>query len=771
MRPLTALVAHSLAQGCHLGPNTEPSPKRGCGGSGTRPRPPTSPLCRHQAPEEPYPLWAAPTAAQLKRHLSASLFSAADAGRPTLLAEDARGATSCDLLAALVQLLLGAPFAPASSGAEVLLDVVDELRGAVANAAGDAEVASGEPAADGLLCWRAVARLPLRTLCTALGAVEAHVYEAEAEALAAWVQGRGAALHALLAALEGASLAWLRPLGTEEAMAALLSLPGVRQAEAAALLLLELHRPLLPVCLNLLPELKALGWVPPSASTDAAFLHMRCRLPSDARLAYALHSALRQSNCLRLHRHATSGVSAIPEAAPAEAAPPDESVTEESPEAEAAEAAEEVEEVEEVEADIVPVEERSRRRVLTLTLTLRSLPSQPDAAAIAAAAGAAVGAAAAAATAAAGRQASPEAMQEAKAAREAAMAAAAAAVETVEVVADERGVSLSGSLLRCVQEAAAWHTLYPECGSTPALVTLRATDPAAAAACAAAVRAGALPLQTEAGLRYAVEAHWGAREALRCAALLGATREAEAEAAEAEAERVEEGAGGAWLFGFGPQLECGLHLVAKANRPEALATLWRRAIGSGMPPLDLRGRGALHAAAHAGALASIERLLELRADPTVADSAGDTPLHAAAAANRPRCCAVLLEADAAGSRKGNRAGSHPLELAAEAGAMHACRVLLENRADVDAQSRRGRAALHAATRGGHLAVSRLLVEAGCKLTLLDLSERRADEMIPERLHAQGKWLVDATRTELEREKAARRAAGKHCSVGVKYGLS
>ena len=82
-----------------------------------------------------------------------------------------------------MQLLLGAPFAPASSGAEVLLDVIDELRAAVANATGGAEVASGEPAADGALCWRAVARLPLRTLCTALGAVEAHVYEAEAEAL------------------------------------------------------------------------------------------------------------------------------------------------------------------------------------------------------------------------------------------------------------------------------------------------------------------------------------------------------------------------------------------------------------------------------------------------------------------------------------------------------------------------------------------------------------------------------------------------------------
>ena len=131
------------------------------------------------------------------------------------------------------------------------------------------------------------------------------------------------------------------------------------------------YHTVLPVCLNLLPELKALGWVPPSASADAAFLHMRCRLPSDARLAYALHSALRQSNCLRLHRHATSGVSAVPEAAPptaapASAAPPDERATKESPEAEAAEAAaaaEAAEEVEEVEADIVPVEVRSLRRV------------------------------------------------------------------------------------------------------------------------------------------------------------------------------------------------------------------------------------------------------------------------------------------------------------------------------------------------------------------------------------------------------------------------
>ena len=68
-----------------------------------------------EPPEQPYPQWAAPTVAQLEQHLASSLFSgAAKSERATLLAREARGATTCDLLAALVQLLMGAPFAPAS---------------------------------------------------------------------------------------------------------------------------------------------------------------------------------------------------------------------------------------------------------------------------------------------------------------------------------------------------------------------------------------------------------------------------------------------------------------------------------------------------------------------------------------------------------------------------------------------------------------------------------------------------------------------------------
>ena len=69
-----------------------------------------------------------------------------------------------------MQLLLGAPFAPASSGAEVLLDVVDELRAAVANAAGGAQVASAasgrsqEPTLSVVLCAGAGALLLLYAL-------------------------------------------------------------------------------------------------------------------------------------------------------------------------------------------------------------------------------------------------------------------------------------------------------------------------------------------------------------------------------------------------------------------------------------------------------------------------------------------------------------------------------------------------------------------------------------------------------------------------------
>ena len=83
--------------------------------------------------------------------------------------------------------------------------------------------------------------------------------------------------------------------------------------------------------------------------------------------------------------------------------------------------------------------------------------------------------------------------------------------------------------------------------------------------------------------------------------------------------------------------------------------------------------------------------------------------------------------------------------AAEAGASHSARALLSHGANVDAASKRGRTALHAAARAGHLALARVLVDAGASLLLKDLTERRADEMIPPERAADGAWLVEATK--------------------------
>ena len=66
-------------------------------------------------------------------------------------------------------------------------------------------------------------------------------------------------------------------------------------------------------------------------------------------------------------------------------------------------------------------------------------------------------------------------------------------------------------------------------------------------------------------------------------------------------------------------------------------------------------------------------------------------------------------------------------------------------ANIDAASKRGRTALHAAARAGHLALARVLVDAGASLLLKDLTERRADEMIPPERAADGAWLVEATK--------------------------
>ena len=161
---------------------------------------------------------------------------------------------------------------------------------------------------------------------------------------------------------------------------------------------------------------------------------------------------------------------------------------------------------------------------------------------------------------------------------------------------------------------------------------------------------------------------------------------------------------GPTLFGFGPHLESGLHLAARLDRVASLTKLWLAGC-EGIPeelPLDLRERSPLHVAALSGATRAVRALLELGADPTSGDVTGKTPVALAATAGQVQATELLLLAAPATMEQRDKAGSPPLELAAEAGAALTVSLLLLRGADVNAQSKRGRSALHAAARAGHM---------------------------------------------------------------------
>ena len=276
-------------------------------------------------------------------------------------------------------------------------------------------------------------------------------------------------------------------------------------------------------------------------------------------------------------------------------------------------------------------------------------------------------------------------------------------------------------------------------------------------------------------LPYSLEVSWSHAEVLACARMLSKPADppgrAEARqgagdvtsATPAIVEHVDVGwdapaGGGVALFGFGPACESGAHLAAKCGRTHALERLWQgepplAGGGTCYPPLDTRGRGALHAAAAAGATQAVRLLLALDADPTAADLAGESALGLACTSGHRAACELLLAAAPATLQQANNEGSAPLELAAAGGADTCVELLLGLGADADAQSKLGRTALHAAAKAGHLQVCRRLVDHGCSLKLKDRTDRRASEMLPPTAAADGRWLVDLTREAVRQQKA------------------
>ena len=646
---------------------------------------------------EPFPTHAKPVPTDAATLLANSFFQRdsqriaeeAAAGRG-LLHREAVGASSCNLVAALVQLLLGAPFAPGGFSADMLLAFMASLRQVTAARAAEATPA-GAPAAEVSsttptepLDWMAVAALSVRQLRVALrvGLDDDFFYEVEEDAAGCWRQARALRVSAVLRALRdthgGVSLDWLRPMETWASLRALLALPGITLPVAAALLLFELQRPVFPVCCNALIEVKACGWVPPHAGATAAFLHLNARLPQDATQLRVLYGCLCQQNTFRLTRQALVG-SGKDKTSPAD----------------------------------IAYRERRGAYALQLPILLESADAFD--------AGDSDGQ----------------------------VEGSLSQPEGVLVVAPSVDTPGSGGpvlpLASAVTELLHHHELYPACGCTPLVAALRPVNARSARAAAAALEEGALPQQQRAGegagLRYVIDVPWSAAE-LEAAALLLASHDEETttQLRSALCKLAVDGVQPC-LFGFGEHLETGLHLAAKCNRPVALSVLLEHA-SDAVSIRDTTGQQPLHAACAAGATQAARILLDNNVDVTAADVSGRVPLSLAAASGSLSCVQLLLDHHATPNAP---KGIAPLEAAASSGALDVIIVLLEHGAAVDAQdAKNGRTAAHAAAKAGHLDIVRHLVEKhGASLAVRDRTERFVHEVIPDSVREDAQWLIDS----------------------------
>ena len=125
--------------------------------------------------------------------------------------------------------------------------------------------------------------------------------------------------------------------------------------------------------------------------------------------------------------------------------------------------------------------------------------------------------------------------------------------------------------------------------------------------------------------------------------------------------------------------------------------------------INAQGKTLLHKAAVAGCAASVDVLLEARADPNAVDGMGASPLHWASSKGHERLAQSLLQ-HGADVRMLDDTNLSPLHCAASLGFSGVVELCLRCGAQVDTVSTAGWMPLHSAARGGNLRIVRFLLD-------------------------------------------------------------
>jgi len=119
------------------------------------------------------------------------------------------------------------------------------------------------------------------------------------------------------------------------------------------------------------------------------------------------------------------------------------------------------------------------------------------------------------------------------------------------------------------------------------------------------------------------------------------------------------------------------------------------------------------------ALATVQCLLRLRADPNIADDGGNTPLIKAVKTGSIEIVKCLVGHTLTDVNKHNNEKNSALHEAAFKGSKELVDLLIASRADVRKQNNSGKTPLHRAVTGNHLGVAKSLMDNGADINIQD----------------------------------------------------